>query len=254
MVTNPSSGGDGPFFSLVVLCYRSQESIIARVEQLTQMFSFFNFSYEMILVGNYQEGSDDRTPRIVKDLAGRVPHVRAVVLPKQGMMGWDMRSGMDAAKGQYICIIDGDGQYPLESIFSCLIKIHTEKLDVVKTYRVVREDSLYRYVISRVYNALFRLMFRSRYRDVNSKPKIIRREKYQLLDLQSDDWFTDAEIMLRALELGLRVAEIPIHFYAIDERSSFVKPGAIWEFIRNMWSFRFRRKPGVKRRPSGQPV
>lgn len=243
--------GDGPFFSLVVLCYRSQESIIDRVEQLTQMFSFFNFSYELILVGNYQEGSDDRTPQIVKDLAGRVPHVRAVVLPKQGMMGWDMRSGMDAAKGQYICIIDGDGQYPLESIFSCLIKIHTEKLDVVKTYRVVREDSLYRYVISRVYNLLFRLMFGSRYRDVNSKPKIIRREKYRLLDLQSDDWFTDAEIMLRALELKLRVAEIPIHFYAIDERSSFVKPGAIWEFIRNMWSYRFHRKPSAKKRPGG---
>lgn len=253
VVTNPA-GVDGPFFSLVVLCYRSQESIIARVEELTRMFSFFNFSYEMILVGNYQEGSDDRTPKIVKDLEHRVPHVRAVVLPKQGMMGWDMRSGLDAAKGEYICIIDGDGQYPLESIFSCLIKIHTEKLDVVKTYRVVREDSFYRYVISRVYNMLFRVLFRSRYRDVNSKPKIIRRDKYELLDLQSDDWFTDAEIMLRAQELDLRVAEIPIHFYAIDERSSFVKPGAIWEFIRNMWSYRFHRKPAAKKRSGGLPA
>ncbi len=52
--------------------------------------------------------------------------------------------------------------------------------------------------ISYAYNGLFKLFFGLQIHDVNSKPKIIRREKYELLNLESDDWFADAEIMIRA--------------------------------------------------------
>jgi glycosyltransferase involved in cell wall biosynthesis len=225
-------------FSLVVLCYRSEDSIIPLVEKLHRMLSYYKFRYEIILVGNYIEGSGDRTPIIVEELARTLPNTRAVVLPKKGMMGWDMRRGLEAACGELVGVIDGDGQFPLESIFSCLIMIETEDLDLVKTYRVHREDGFYRTVISFFYNMTFDLIFGQRYRDVNSKPKIIRRSKLEQMRLTSEDWFTDAEIMIRAGELHLKVVEIPIHFYNLDKRMSFVKPQAIWEFIRNLWKYR----------------
>ena len=241
MSTAQEPVGSNPHFSVVVLCYRSEEAIIPVVEKLHRMFSYFNFSYEIILVGNFIEGREDRTPDIVRELAAKLPNTRAIVLPKKGMMGWDMRAGLDAAHGTFICIIDGDGQFPFESIFSCLMRIETENLDLVKTYRVRRDDGLYRKTISIIYNLFFRILFGGNLRDVNSKPKIIRRDKYELLNLQSDDWFTDAEIVIRANELNLRMAELPIHFYAIDQRTSFVKSGAIWEFVKNFWRYRFRR-------------
>lgn len=225
-------------FSLVVLCYRSEDSIIPLVEKLHRMLSYYKFRYEIILVGNYVEGSGDRTPQIVEELARKMPSTRAVVMPKKGMMGWDMRRGLEAARGELIGVIDGDGQFPLESIFSCLIKMETEGLDLVKTYRVHREDGLYRTTISFVYNLLFGLIFGLRFRDVNSKPKIIRRAKFEQMHLTSEDWFTDAEIMIRAKELNLTVAELPIHFYVLDGRKSFVKPQAILEFMRNLWKYR----------------
>lgn len=225
-------------FSLVVLCYRTEESIIPLVEKLHRMLSYYKFAHEIILVGNYFEDSGDRTPQIVEELARTMPNTRAVVMPKKGMMGWDMRRGLEAARGELIGVIDGDGQFPLESIFSCLIKIETEGLDLVKTYRVNREDGLYRTFISFVYNRLFGLIFGHRYRDVNSKPKIIRREKFEQMHLTSEDWFTDAEIMIRAGELDLKVAELPINFYNLDGRKSFVKPQAIAEFMRNLWTYR----------------
>lgn len=225
-------------FSLVVLCYRSEDSIIPLVEKLHRMLAYYKFRYEIILVGNFIEGSGDRTPQIVEELARAKPNTRAVVMPKKGMMGWDMRLGLEAAEGELIGVIDGDGQFPLESIFSCLIKMEAEDLDLVKTYRVRREDGLYRTFISLVYNALFGLIFGVRYRDVNSKPKIIRRSKFEQMHLTSEDWFTDAEIMIRAGALNLKVAEIPIHFYNLDGRKSFVKPRAILEFMRNLWKYR----------------
>jgi glycosyltransferase involved in cell wall biosynthesis len=228
-----------PHFSLVVLCYRSGQSIIPFVDRLQRTLSRFNFSWELVLVGNYIEGSDDETPEVITKLAEGSNNIRTVIRPKQGMMGWDMRMGLDAARGTYIGVIDGDGQFPPESIIACLLKCELEDLDLTKTYRVIRDDGLYRRLISTVYNALFSLLFGFKIRDINSKPKIIRRDKYELMHLASDDWFADAEIMIRARELGLKIGETPVHFSINDTRGSFVKPRAILEFTSNLLKYRF---------------
>jgi len=104
--------------------------------------------------------------------------------------------------------------------------------------------------ISYVYNGLFKLFFGLQIHDVNSKPKIIRREKYELLNLESDDWFADAEIMIRAREAGLSIGEIPVHFALNETRGSFVKPRAIFEFMSNLIRYRFgSRKNPVESEP-----
>jgi len=235
-----------PHFSLVVLCYRSGQNIIPFVERLQRTLSRCNFSWELVLVGNYIAGSDDETPQVISKLAERSSNIRTVIRPKEGMMGWDMRMGLDAARGTYIGVIDGDGQFPAESIIACLLKCELEDLDLTKTYRVVRDDGLYRRLISSVYNAMFSLLFGFKVRDINSKPKIIRRDKYELLQLQSDDWFADAEIVIRARELGLKIGETPVHFSLNDNRGSFVKPKAILEFASNLLRYRFSPRQRAK--------
>ena len=207
-----------------------------------------------MLVGNYIEGSDDETPQVVTNLAAGADNIRTVIRPKQGMMGWDVRMGLDAARGTYIGVIDGDGQFPPESIIACLLKCELEDLDLAKTYRVVRDDGLYRRFISLVYNAIFSLLFGFKVRDINSKPKIIRRDKYELLHLESDDWFADAEIVIRARELGLKIGETPVHFSINDNRGSFVKPRAILEFTSNLLRYRFSPKQKPEARSLPRPV
>ena len=229
-----------------MLCYRSGQNIIPFVERLQRTLSRCNFTWELVLVGNYIEGSDDETPEVVTKLAESSDNIRTVIRPKQGMMGWDMRMGLDAARGTYIGVIDGDGQFPPESIIACLLKCELEDLDLAKTYRVIRDDGLYRRLISTVYNALFRLLFGFKVRDINSKPKILRRDKYELLHLESDDWFADAEIIIRARELGLKIGETPVHFKINDNRGSFVKPKAILEFSSNLLKYRFSNRSRAK--------
>jgi len=228
-----------PYFSLVVLCYRSGHSIIPFVEKMRQALSRCNFTWELVLVGNYIEGSADETPQVIAELAEKIPNVRTVIRPKEGMMGWDMRMGLNAARGTYLGVIDGDGQFPPESIIACLLKAELEDLDLTKTYRVLRDDGIYRRFVSHVYNALFKLLFGFKVRDINSKPKIIRGDKYELMNLQSNDWFADAEIIIRARELGFRIGETPVHFRANDTRGSFVRPAAILEFTSNLLKYRF---------------
>lgn len=231
-----------PDFSLVVLCYRTGKSIIPFIDRICETLSYCNFTWELVLVGNYIEGSADETPEVVQALAQTRPNIRTVVRPKVGMMGWDMRMGLNAARGEYIGVIDGDGQFPAESIIACLLKAKTQNLDLTKTYRVRRDDGFHRRLISVVYNLLFKIMFGLQIHDVNSKPKVIRRSKYELLNLESDDWFADAEIMIRAQQAGLSIGEIPIHFTVNEARSSFVKPKAIIEFATNLFRYRFSKR------------
>src|SRR5436309_4451010 len=236
--------------SITVLCYRAQEEIIPFLENLHKIMSLFRFEWEMLLVANFWPGTDDRTPEICQRLAERLPFVRVLAEAKEGAMGWDMHRGLDACRGKYIGVIDGDGQFPVEAIFSCFAKIKSDDFDMVKTYRVERQDGFYRRLISIAYNWLFHLFFRgsTRLRDVNAKPKIMRREVYEKMTLQANDWFIDAELILNCINLNLRIYEIPVEFHSLGARKSFVKPGAILEFLKHMIECRFHFDSSVVKR------
>jgi glycosyltransferase involved in cell wall biosynthesis len=243
---------DDLFFSLVVLCYRAEESIVPFVTKLNKVLSLYNFRWEIVLVANYNKGQKDRTPEVVQNLTKEFSNVTYVSEPKEGMMGWDLRKGLDVSRGEYIGLIDGDGQFPIDAIFSCLSFIVSEDLDLVKTYRVKRGDGFLRSLISFVYNCLFRLLFGSTCWDANSKPKIFRKSAYQRMGLISSDWFIDAEIMIRAKELELKVGEIPITFFSQKGRTSFVKISAINEFIRNLFKGYVRHKKFLKQQKNAK--
>ena len=92
-------------------------------------------------------------------------------------------------------------------------KMVADDLDIAKTFRALRYDGMKRRIISVGYNIIFQLLFFGlKSWDINSKPKIIKREAYQKMSLESDDWFLDAEIMIQARRLKLKVGEIPSKF------------------------------------------
>ena len=186
-----------PEISVVILCYGAGERIYGFVDKVSRLLDRFIPSWEMILVGNYLDGARDRTSDIVEEVASKRDNIHAVVMPKKGMMGWDARSGLDRASGRYLCLIDGDEQMPYRDIVRVYRKIKEKDLDLVKTYRALRYDGIKRIIISQGYNLLFTLLFPGISAvDINSKPKIFRKEVYKKMGLISDDWFLDAEIMI----------------------------------------------------------
>ncbi len=227
--------------SVVVLCYRAEGHIVDFVANMTKIVEQLTPNFELVLVANFMEGSGDTTPEYIRDLAKEDIRIQPVIKPKKGMMGWDMREGMKASKGQYICVIDGDGQFPPESIKAGFEMIREKQLDLVKTYREARHDSFYRKLISVVYNFVFTLMFPGlNSKDANSKPKFLSRSAYERMNLKSNDWFIDAEIMIFVRRLKMSFEEYPIIFYDINDRGSFVKFASILEFIRNLIVYRIR--------------
>jgi len=231
-----------PTLSVVILCYRAGESTRDFVQKMIAVLQKDGINdYELVLVGNYHQGSNDTTPQVVQALASQNPRITTVAMPKQGMMGWDMRSGLDKANGIYITVIDGDGQMPVEDVTKVYQKITAENLDLVKTIRIVRGDGAWRKFISYVYNTFFKILFPGlNATDINAKPKILRRESLLQMKLTANDWFIDAEIMIQARRLKLRIGEVPTNFLGLTGRKSFVKPHAILEFVSNLVRYRFK--------------
>jgi glycosyltransferase involved in cell wall biosynthesis len=232
---------DTPEISVVVLAYRSAATITSFVDSLVDSLEKENLVWEIVLVGNYFEGVGDQTPEVVRGISTRDSRIKAVAEIKKGMMGWDMKSGLQAATGRTLAVIDGDGQMPSSDVIRVYQLMKTNGLDFAKTYRAKRNDGSYRRLISVVYNILFKLLFPGiNAWDMNSKPKIMTREFYEKVHLESNGWFIDAEIMIFARRLHAKIGEIETVFHSIDSRPSFVKPLSILEFLGNLFWYRVK--------------
>ena len=70
--------------------------------------------------------------------------------------------------------------------------------------------------------------------DINGNLKIIPRNYLERMNLQSKDWFLDAEVMIKAKKLGLEVYEFNVMSQMREGGSSNVNKGTCWEFIVNL--------------------
>ena len=59
------------------------------------------------------------------------------------------------------------------------------------------------------------------------------------MDLKSNGWFIDAEIMIQAKKMNLKIGEIPTVFHRMKFRPSFIKFRSVWEFFYVLRFFQF---------------
>src|SRR5688572_24774475 len=214
-----------PELSVVILCYKSGEFAKVFSRKVIDALNRGKLNYEIILVANSWPGSGDITPRVVKEIVSSSKRVKGVYKLKKKPyhnMGWDMKHGLAASSGETVAIIDGDGQISARDILKIYKKLKKEKLDLCKIKRISRKDGIYRQTISHIYNMLMFILFPGIKSDVNGKPKVFTQDVYKKLKLSSNDWFIDAEIMIKARRLKLKVGEINGGFRKNPERKSFI--------------------------------
>ncbi|HOO18214.1 MAG TPA: glycosyltransferase family 2 protein, partial [Phycisphaerae bacterium] len=102
-----------PGLSVVVPCYNEEDAVCQTVEQVAQVLAGMNCPTEMIFV---DDGSTDRTPALLDELAGRHPRLRVVHNHANCGYGASLKRGISAARYDRIIITDADGTYPNERI------------------------------------------------------------------------------------------------------------------------------------------
>lgn len=227
------------FLSLVIPLFNEEANIRKVVVPILLALETFVGSYELILVDN---GSKDGTRREIEALREEFPKVVLVSLDENQGYGGGILSGLRIARGDYLGYLCGDGQIPALDIVKVYEYCVFGHYPCAKVYRALRGDGIKRKLISRVYNWLFRLLFRTRSLDVNGTPKIFLRQVFDGLQLEQKDWFIDAEFILKARAKGIDILEVPVTFLPRAGGKSKVDLGALREFLKNMWKFRFQRR------------
>jgi dolichol-phosphate mannosyltransferase len=222
--------------SIVIPFYNEEANVHKVVGGLVELFEKSAIDYELILVNN---GSKDKTPQILEELAGEKPQrIKTVQVPINQGYGWGVINGLKVTAGDYTCIMSGDGQTRPEDalkIYECLL---SEKCDLVKAKRAVRRDRAIRKILSFSFNSLFALAFNVRTMDINGSPKIFKKEYLPIFNLVSKDWFLDAEIMIKAKYLNLYSKEVSVEFLHREKGKSNVRWSTIFEFLGNMYEYR----------------
>lgn len=233
----PQNPRGQPVLSVVATLYNEEENIRPLAENLISAFreKLSATTYEVVLVLN---GPKDNTPKIAEELASKFDEIVLVKLQDNQGFGGGLLAGLRAARGQIVGFIDGDEQILAADVANIFSIALSDPHDIVKAVRVKRHDGIQRLIVTTSYNTLFGIMFGTKSRDINGKPKVFKRTILDKLDLQSTDWFLDGELMINAKRAGLSILEVPVVFQQRKRGSSNVRPSTVIEFFKNMLEYR----------------
>ena len=147
----------------------------------------------------------DRSGAIADALAQDNPCIRVIHHPENLGYGAAIRTGLAASRFEYICFTDGDDQYEIED-FRKLLRLR-EHYDLIITFRYRKIYSSTRIFVSWVHNTVLRFMFRTRFRDVSTGLRMVRRSLIDEIRLESNSPFIGAELAIKAMVAGYRVGE-----------------------------------------------
>jgi glycosyltransferase involved in cell wall biosynthesis len=131
---------DTPEISVVIPVYNGSRTIGPLVEQIEMIFATKPF--EIVLVN---DGSDDETEIVCAKLAKKFPQdVTFVDLSRNFGEHSALLAGLSYARGQYVAVLDDDGQNPPEEIPRMLEELKRNHYDVVYGRYVEKKHSRFR--------------------------------------------------------------------------------------------------------------
>jgi len=187
--------------------------------------------YEVVVTN---DGSKDATGVVLQELASRFPELKVITHETNLGYGCALRSGFAAATKDWIFYTDGDAQYdPLE--MPKLAKALKDGIDVVNGYKISRNDAWYRILIGRIYHHVVKIAFGFKLRDVDCDFRLIRREIFDNIELESKTGTICLEMVKKFQDAGYKFAEVPVnHYHRSYGKSQFFRPKHLWTTFKHL--------------------
>lgn len=204
----PRATTDAPEISVFLPVYNEEPNLLPLHEKLDKALKALGRSAEIVYV---DDGSTDRSLKILRDLAQLDPRVRVVALRRNYGQTAAMSAGIDAAKGDVLIPMDADLQNDPADIARLLNKLD-EGYDVVSGWRKNRKDKMVtRKIPSMIANRLISWIGGVPLHDYGCSLKAYRRESLQDVRLYGE---MHRFIPIYAAWAGARVTEIPVEHHA----------------------------------------
>jgi 4-amino-4-deoxy-L-arabinose transferase-like glycosyltransferase len=206
-----SSPAPAPFgekrwrLSLVLPAYNEETGIRQAIEEACAALDELTNAYEVLVV---DDGSCDGTAARVAEVAAQRRQVRLLRHPVNRGYGAALRTGFAAARFERVAFTDADCQFHLADLGRMLPL--SDRYPLVVGWRQRRQDSLRRRLLSRSYNWLTSALLGTQVRDCDCALKVFQRQVLAELLPESNSFFVNAEILTKARQRGLQVAEVGV--------------------------------------------
>lgn len=192
--------------SVVIPFFNEEESIECVCEEVKQVLQeSTGLAWELIMV---DDGSTDRTPDIVDDLARRYENFHAIHLRPNSGQSAALNAGFEAAWGDCVATLDGDGQNDPADIPHLLAEMEKRGVHMMCGIRKKRADKVIRRISSRVANRTRSFVLKDGITDIGCSMRVFRRDCLQKIRM-----FRNAHRFFPALfkTAGFSVAEMPVN-------------------------------------------
>lgn len=211
-----------PRYSLVVPFYNEAGNILPLAAQAAEVLRELGRPFEIIFVN---DGSTDATAAEIAEAHARWPEVRELRLEKNSGQAAALLAGLAAAQGEFLLMMDGDGQNDPRDYPALLALVESGQIDLACGWRVERHDSTLRRIMSRVANVVRGALLKDGVHDSGCQLRVMRREVR--------DAFFPMELMQSfipalAVAAGFRVSETPVRHHARQHGETKYGLGRLW--------------------------
>ena len=211
--------------------------------------------YEVILVN---DGSRKTTVDILNHLEKTYPRVRVIHHKKNKGYGGALRTGFSECKKNLIFYTDSDGQYDVSEMERLFDKMNG-KVDVVNGWKRKRSDPYYRVWIGKLYHYFTKWLFGFKIRDVDCDFRLMKREIFDNIQLESDSGLICVEMIKKITDAGFVFDEVPVtHHFRPSGKSEFFSPVRILkvgiDMIKLWWRIEVKKQYSYKQKKIENPL
>lgn len=197
---------DEPDLCIVIPAYNEENRIRETLERLAEEFRGWHKLQFLVC----DDGSSDQTTAVAEAAARRLSLRLTVLKQQHSGKGQAMRYALQECSSHYVAISDADITLRSGEVEQALRKLSSADLVIFSKTKQEGGKNLPRWVMSRGFSLLLRLLFQIPFHDTQGV-KVMRLSAVRQImpACQSTGFFLEAEIVIVARRVGLRVVEQP---------------------------------------------
>ena len=213
-----------PLIDIVVPVLNEEKILQKSITTLDEyMAKHLPYRYQITIADN---GSQDKTLEIAKNLAEKHQSVQVVSLAERGR-GRALKQVWQNSPADILAYMDVDLSTSLDDFLPMIQPLVAGEAGVAIGSRLLKDSKtsrgLKREFISRCYNNIIKWTSRTKFSDAQCGFKAIRRDvaaKF-LLKIKDNEWFFDTELLIKTERVGVPIHEQPVTW--IEDADSRVK-------------------------------